>query len=92
MLLAVDQDDVLLGATRSARQKLGLTESSISAGCCASDVLCEKSEDLFDAERAVLRRALTREGGNVTATARALGVSLATLKRRVRRHGLSRKA
>jgi transcriptional regulator of acetoin/glycerol metabolism len=37
----------------------------------------------------VLQRALARSGGNASAAAAALGISRATLYRKLRRHGLS---
>ena len=44
--------------------------------------------DLLEAERGAVRRALARTGGNVSAAARALGVSRATLHRKLHRLGL----
>lgn len=43
-------------------------------------------------ERKLLERALSRHQGNLTAAARALGLSLSTLKRRVKALGLARRA
>ncbi len=92
-LLAVDRDDIVLGATRGARQALGLDESRLAAGIPAADLLNEsaptRSADLLEAERAALRRAISRNNGNMSRTAEALGISRATLHRKVKRLGIS---
>lgn len=90
-LLAFDRDDILVGASRMARVSLSLAQSVIDEGCCLSDFFDNGSDSLTGAERAVLRRALTRSRGNVTAAARSLDVSLATMKRKIQQHGLHRK-
>lgn len=91
-LLAVDKDDLVLGATRAARIALKLDDKAIEAGLPASDALRENRDgeagDLLEAERAALRRALTRNGGNVSHTAQMLGISRATLHRKINRLGL----
>ncbi len=93
-LLAVDRDDLVIGATRAARLALSITDERIAAQLAASEVLgagCVETE-LLEAERGAVRRALARSGGNVSAAARALGVSRATLHRKLHRLGLSREA
>ena len=92
MLLAVDRDDLLVGATRKARRKLGLDDGSFDAPSPLGDVMdgSDNGSDLADAERAEIRRALARAGGNASAAARDLGVSRATLYRRMARLGVSR--
>jgi transcriptional regulator of acetoin/glycerol metabolism len=86
-LLAVDRDDMVLGATRAARLALKIDDAMISGGVPASDLLQENSEkdgrDLLEAERAALRRALSRNNGNVSLTAQMLGISRATLHRKI---------
>jgi transcriptional regulator of acetoin/glycerol metabolism len=88
-LLAVDRDDLVLGATRAARQVLGLDDRRIATGVAASDLLqedrAEDGRDLDDAERAALRRVLTRAGGNVSQAADLLGISRATLYRKMKK-------
>ena len=93
-LLAVDKDDVVMGASRAARRRFGLPLDSGLPQCTAADIMCEGSAaPSFDAaERAAVRRALIEANGNVMAAARALGVGRATLYRRMKRHGLTRTA
>lgn len=85
-LLAVDRDDLVIGATHTARQALKITDERIAAQLPASDLLGRGGgEDLLEAERGAVRRALARSGGNVSAAARALGLSRATLHRKLHR-------
>jgi transcriptional regulator of acetoin/glycerol metabolism len=93
-LVAVDKDDLVLGATRAARQTLKISDAMIEAGLPAADLLdddgrSEARDHLAQAERAALRRALSRAGGNVSAAAASLGVSRATLHRKIRRFALN---
>ncbi|MDM9628224.1 helix-turn-helix domain-containing protein [Rhizobium sp. S152] len=91
-LLAVDRHDLVLGATRAARVALKLDDKSIAAGIPATDALHEtnraQDEDLVEAERSALRRALSRSSGNVSQAAIALGISRATLHRKMKRLNL----
>ncbi|MEQ1943959.1 GAF domain-containing protein [Mesorhizobium sp. VNQ89] len=93
-LIAVDRDDLVIGATRAARQALGLTDESFTRPLLASDLVVTgdgPNQDTFaDAERAVLQRALIHADGNVSAAAQALGISRATLHRKLTRFGISR--
>ncbi|RAI03844.1 Fis family transcriptional regulator [Acuticoccus sediminis] len=91
-LLAVDRDDVVIGASGAARRALGIDDGWITAGHLASDVLDgeEAPGDFAAAERRALRAALTRSSGNVSAAARHLGTSRATLHRKMKRLGLNR--
>ncbi|MGV3580399.1 GAF domain-containing protein [Brevundimonas sp.] len=85
-LLAVDRDDLVIGATRAARLALRITDARIAAQLPAADLLGRAAEtDLLEAERGAVRRALARSGGNVSAAARALGVSRATMHRKMNR-------
>jgi len=91
-LLAVDADDLVIGATRAARSALGLASDRAFRPVPAADLLCGPDaalEQLGDVERGVLQRALLRAQGNVSAAAKALGVSRATLHRKVKRFGLN---
>jgi len=88
-LLAVDRYDLVIGATRMARQTLGLADISLARP--VADVLANSRQisDLRAAERAELQRALARTDGNISAAARELGIGRATLYRRMKRVGLS---
>lgn len=86
-LLAVDAQDLVIGATRAARQHLNLPGNLALSPKPLADVLGQSATDGFeDAERAVIARALARTGGNISAAARALGLSRATLHRKIDRH------
>lgn len=92
-LLAVDKDDLAIGATRAARRALGLEREGGLRPRPAADLL-GRNDDLqgFDkAERAAVARALARAEGNVSAAARALGIGRATMYRRMARLGLTGK-
>lgn len=85
-LLAVDALDLVIGANRAARQHFGLTGSLSARPRPLADVLGDGAADGFDgAERGVIARALARSNGNVSAAARALGLSRATLHRKLDR-------
>ena len=87
-LIAVDPDDIVIGATRAARQSLGVPPERLARQLPAAHLLVggEDGGEGFDrAERGVLSRALARAGGNASAAARTLGISRATLYRKLRR-------
>lgn len=87
-LIAVDKDDLVIGATRSARLALGLTDEALASPLPAADILgvhADPREDMVDAERAVILRALARAEGNISAAAGILGISRATLHRKLNR-------
>ncbi|TYO65729.1 sigma-54-dependent Fis family transcriptional regulator [Bradyrhizobium hipponense] len=90
-LVAVDADDLVIGATRSARVGLGLAPGRPLQPVPAADLLGGDTahDHLAGGQRAVLQRALLRAGGNVSAAAKALGVSRATLHRKLNRFGLN---
>jgi transcriptional regulator of acetoin/glycerol metabolism len=60
-------------------------------GVCARDLLGRAEDDFAQAERATIRRALMRNNGNVSAAAKSLDISRATIKRKLNRYGLKRK-
>lgn len=90
-LLAVDADDLILGANRAARRVLDLGPDVIARRVPARDVLHPETGrgDLRDAARAELRRALHRADGNMTAAARDLRIGRATLYRKMKALGLT---
>jgi DNA-binding NtrC family response regulator len=80
-------------ATRAARQALGIAQACLQKSLLAAEVMNMSrtvTEDLAAAERGVLQRALARAKGNVTAAAEALGMSRATVYRKLRRLDLHR--
>ncbi|MBR0747296.1 sigma-54-dependent Fis family transcriptional regulator [Bradyrhizobium japonicum] len=89
-LVAVDADDLVIGATRSARVGLGIAPGRPLRPVPAADLLGGDTahDHLAGGQRAVLQRALLRAGGNVSAAAKALGVSRATLHRKLKRFEL----
>ena len=92
-LIAVDQDDLVVGATRAARQALGISQACLQKPLPAPEVMNMSrtvTESLATAERGVLQRALARVDGNVTAAAGALGMSRATFYRKLQRLDLHR--
>ncbi len=93
-LLAIGQDDLIVGATCAARAACGITDAMLDRLLPAQSILSPRtadSENLELAERGVLQRALARSGGNVSAAAKSLGMSRATLHRKMRKAGLVRR-
>ncbi len=92
VLLAVDADDIVIGATRKARKVFGLSQTGAFDPFPAADILGADGDcrGFEKAERAAVVRALTREKGNVSRAALALGISRATLYRHMRRLGLEK--
>jgi len=90
MLLALDQDDLVIGATRRARKTWSLSPENFANPRPARDILGDGAEtpDLAAAERAEIRRALAHTQGNASRAARALGISRATFYRRMAQLGL----
>ncbi|MTH77601.1 helix-turn-helix domain-containing protein [Paracoccus aestuariivivens] len=91
LLVAVDKDDLAIGANRAARRAYGLEKEGQLRPRPASDLFGREDEvtGFERAERAAVIRALARAEGNVSAAARALGVGRATLYRRMTRLGIS---
>jgi transcriptional regulator of acetoin/glycerol metabolism len=92
-LLAVDSDDLVVGATRAARRALGLGSAALARAIPAADLIGEAravSDDMVAAERSVLQRALVRSGGNISKAARDLDMSRATLHRKLKQLGFNR--
>ncbi|MEP2531146.1 GAF domain-containing protein [Shimia sp.] len=89
-LLAIDEYDLVIGATREARRIFGMDAVGTIVPRPAVDVLGrEDGPTGFEkAERAAVVRAISRAGGNVSQAARQLGIGRATLYRRMKRLGL----
>ncbi len=89
VLLAVDADDLVVGATRGARRVFGITEADLVARMPAGDLLSGWGKaDLGQALRGEIQRALSRARGNAAAAARDLGIGRATLYRHLKRLGI----
>ena len=92
-LIAVDEGDLVVGATRAARIAFGISSERLERPIPARDLIGggQANDDRIEAaERAVLKRALARSGGNVSKAARDLDVSRATLHRKMNQLGLRR--
>lgn len=88
-LLAVDRDDLVVGASKAARVRLGLGDAAVGLLHPLDQLLGAGGAPSFeDGERAVLRQALARAGGNASEAARLLGIGRATLYRRMARSGM----
>lgn len=89
-LLAIDGDDLIVGATREARRVFGFAAAGALSPKPAADVLGRDDgpTGFEKAERAAVIRALARAGNNVSQAARQLGIGRATLYRRMKRLGL----
>lgn len=89
-LLAVDGDDLVVGATRRARKLLGFDASGGLTPRPAGDLFAQNpgSSGFEKGARAAIVRALARADGNVSQAARALGVGRATLYRRMKKLGV----
>lgn len=93
-LVAVDRDDLVIGATRDARLSYGLTDEQLAGRLHVDQLLFPESalkEGLVHLERSGIQRALALTSGNVSAAAKALGVSRATLHRKLARLGLTQR-
>lgn len=90
-LLAVDEDDLVVGASRGARRKYLFGVGGEIEPCLASDLFSgENSEPGFErAERRAVLQALAQSGNNVSQAARRLKVGRATLYRRMNRLNIS---
>lgn len=89
-LLAVDRDDIVIGATRAARIAFDLGVDAPIEAVPAADILGDAKDGLRDAQRTVVVQALTRAEGNASSAAKYLGISRATLYRRMNRLGINR--
>jgi transcriptional regulator of acetoin/glycerol metabolism len=86
-LLAIDRDDLVIGATRAARIGLGVNSATLKRPTPAADLIGRadpESDDIDAAKRAVLHRALARSGGNVSKASKDLNMSRATFHRKMK--------
>jgi transcriptional regulator of acetoin/glycerol metabolism len=93
-LLALDPDRRIVGATHAARTALRLDETMLTGLITVSDLFAAlpsaEPGSFAEAERAVVTGALLRAQGNVKAAAASLGISRATLHRKIRSLQLER--
>ncbi len=91
ILIAVDEDDIVVGANRAARRAYDLGSEPALQPRPAADLLEGHTDGsgFQKAERSTVKQALIRANGNVSAAARELGIGRATLYRRMKRLGLS---
>lgn len=92
-LLALDADRRIVGATRAARALLHLGDASVEQGTSIGEALSGGRigpESLGAAERTVVSGALAQAQGNVSHAAKLLGISRATLHRKIRSLSLQR--
>lgn len=89
-LLASDRDDLVIGANRAARRMLSLQDETFATPIPRCDLQSIKQgvTGLLAAERAEVRKAIARTKGNMSAAAKDLQVSRATLYRLLKKHGL----
>lgn len=90
VLLAVDDNDIVVGANRAARKMFRIADGAVEQSKTVSDLLGQRStaRGFERAERIAVKRALARADGNVSRAAKALSVSRATLYRRMKRHNI----
>ncbi len=91
-LLAVDDDELVIGATRRARRLYDLKDEDLKSTTPLAQVFGSDQlggSAFAEAERRVVQQALARHSGNVSAAARAIGVSRATMHRKMKRLGVS---
>ncbi|MEX3007728.1 GAF domain-containing protein [Hoeflea sp. TYP-13] len=90
VLLAIDQDDLIVGATRAARKLFKLRDGWSSTPRPANDVLVGRRQrsDISTAIRGEVQRALARSKGNISEAAKDLGIGRATMYRRLKSLGL----
>ena len=89
MLVALDRDGHIRGATHASRQHMNWPKGELSGLPALLPLLDSQEEPNFRrAEAQVIRSALGTVRGNVSAAARLLGVSRATLHRKIKALGL----
>ena len=87
-LFAVDQDDLVIGATRQARSLYGLVEADLVSPRPLSSLQgreIDQARQYATAEQRVIQQTLAGVGGNVSAAARSMGISRATLHRKLKK-------
>lgn len=87
-LIAVDGDDLVVGATRSARDVYGLNDDDLSRPLPLSTLqgkAVNLARDYAQSENRIIQQSLAKSGGNISAAAREMGISRATLHRKLKK-------
>ncbi len=90
-LIAVDGDDMVIGATRRARHIYDLSEDSLKTALPLSSLDgkdIDEEASYLRAGRRSIKQALARSGGNISQAAISMGISRATLHRKIKRFEL----
>jgi len=91
-LIALDGDDMVVGATKRARHIYALNDESfknpIPLSSLTGQDIDEANNYMKSGQRAV-KQALSRSGGNITQAAISMGISRATLHRKIKRFKLN---
>jgi transcriptional regulator of acetoin/glycerol metabolism len=90
-LLAVDGDDMVIGATRRARHIYAIGQNDLKTAIPLSSLngqdVDEASQYIKSGQRAI-KQALARSKGNISQAAISMGISRATLHRKIKRFKL----
>lgn len=91
-LIAVNQDDLVIGATRCARNIYGLSSADLKNPKSLSSLHgheVDQAREYAMAEHRVIQQAMANTGGNVSAAAREMGISRATLHRKLKKFNMA---
>lgn len=87
-LVAVDKDDLIVGATRCARNIYGLSDADLKTPLPLSSLEGEdvdQAREYAMAEYRIIQQTMASTGGNVSAAAQSMGISRATLHRKLKK-------
>lgn len=92
MLLAINSDDVIIGATRAARKSLEWAVEGPIQPVAADDIYTHHShlEGFNKSQRVAIVGTLARTNGNISKAAKILGIGRATMYRHMQRLGIER--
>lgn len=87
-LFAVDRDDLVVGATHSARDAYGLSDADFNSPLPLSTLqgrVTDLARDYAHSESRIIQQSLAKCGGNISAAAKEMGISRATLHRKIKK-------
>lgn len=90
-LIAVDNDDIVIGATREARKIYGLKDDDIKRQVPLYRLTgqsTDRAHEYATAEQRIIHQTLASTKGNVSAAAQLMGISRATLHRKIKKFNL----